>query len=251
VQFSRASTGANASLQVDGIQVDSTSNTVTNVLPGVTLNLLNAVPGTNVGFSVSPDSSKASAAINQFVSDFNTIVKDLNSQFTFNGTAQGALAGDSVVRTLQSEVLGALSYRYTAGSGTTTVSSLASLGISVENDGTLAVDSTTLADSVQAHSAEVQSFFQGTAFNGFAKALETQLDSFLSPSHGAFTVDLKTIRTQYSGLQDNINHFETNYVVPLKTRLQSDYSQAEILLQRLPHELDQIKTMLGENTSKS
>jgi flagellar hook-associated protein 2 len=249
VQFNQAATGSNASLLVDGIQVDSASNSVAGTLPGVTLNLLNAAPGTNVSLNVTPDASQASAAINQFVSDFNVIVKNLNGQFTFNGSSEGVLAGDSAVRALQSDLLGALSYKYTPASGTTAIHSLSSLGISMQNDGTLAVDNATLTDAVQNHFSDVQTFFQGTAFNGFAQSLENQLTTFLSPSHGAFTVDLQSIRTQYSGLQDNINNFESNYIVPLQARLQSEYSQAEILLQRLPNQINQINTMLGQNTN--
>ena len=43
--FNQAATGANASLTVDGVPVNSTSNTVSGVIPGVTLNLAGAAPG--------------------------------------------------------------------------------------------------------------------------------------------------------------------------------------------------------------
>jgi flagellar hook-associated protein 2 len=54
---------------------------------------------------------------------------------------------------------------------------------------------------------------------------------------------------QYSDLQTDISDFETNYITPLKTQLQSEYSQAEILLQQLPIEMKQISTELGQNSS--
>jgi flagellar hook-associated protein 2 len=249
--FAAADPGLNASLTVDGIQIASASNTVTGALPGITLNLLNASPGTNVSLTVAPDTTQAAAAINQFVTDYNTAVSDLNTQFTFSGSNEGPLATDSAVRSLQSTLEGALSYTYTPASGTTTMSNLSSMGISVNNDGTLTVDSGTLNDALQNNFGDVQNFFQGAAMNGFANSMDQQLTNFISPADGAFTLDLSSMSTEYSGLQTDISNFETNYITPLKAQLTSDYSEAEIALQQLPTEMQQINTELGLNNTTS
>jgi len=249
--FTQAATGANASLTVDGITISSATNTVTGAIPGLTLNLLSADPGVDVSLAVAPDTSQATSAINQFVTDYNQLVTDLTTQFTFSGSSEGVLASDSVVRNLQSEVLGAISYTYSPTSGSTTVPNLTSLGISVGNDGKLTVDSGTLQNTLQSNFSDVQSFFQGSALNGFANSMDQQLTSFISPSDGAFTVDLQSISTENTDLQNTIDNFETNYITPLKTQLQNEYSQAEILLQQLPSQTQEINTELGVNTSKS
>jgi flagellar hook-associated protein 2 len=247
--FSQAVTGINASLTVDGISLSSASNTVSGAIPGVTLNLVGASPGTDVSLSVAPDTSQATTAINQFVSDYNTLISALTTQFTFNGTSEGVLASDSTVRNLQSEVLGSLGYTYTPASGSTTVGNLTALGISVNDDGTMTVDSGTLQNALQSNFGDVQSFFQGTSMNGFANSLDQTLTSFVSPGDGAFTVDLQSISNQTTDAQNSISNFETNYITPLQTQLQSEYSQAEILLQQLPSEMQQINTELGYNNS--
>ena len=249
--FTQSAKGNNASLTVDGIQISSATNTVTGAVPGLTLTLLGAAPGVDVSLGVAPDTSQATSAINQFVRDYNTLISDLNTQFTFSGTGEGPLASDSTVRNLQSEVLGALSYTYSPSSGTTTMPNLSSLGISVNNDGTLTVDSSTLENALQSNFSDVQSFFQGASFNGFANSLNQQLTSFISPGDGAFTVDLQSINSEITDMQNNISNFETNYITPLQTQLQSDYSQAEILLQQLPSEMQQINTELGLNNNSS
>jgi len=246
--FAQAATGLNASLTVDGISISSASNTVTGVIPGVTLNLVGAAPGSTITLAVTPNTSGAATAINQFVSDYNQLITDLNTQFTFSGTAEGPLATDTTVRNLQSEVLGALSYTATPSSGPTTVPNLTSLGISVNNDGTLTVDSSTLQSVLQNNFSDVQNFFQGSALNGFANSLDQQLTSFISPANGAFTVDLQSMNSEVTTLQTDVTNFETNYITPLQAQLQSDYSQAEILLQQLPQEMAQINTELGNNT---
>jgi flagellar hook-associated protein 2 len=249
--FSRAATGTNASLTVDGINIASATNTVTGAIPGVTLNLVGANSGTTVSLSVTPDTSQASSAITQFVNDYNTLLSGLNSQFTFNGSSEGVLASDSSVRNLQSQILGALSYTYTPSSGTTTVPNLTSLGISVNDDGTLTVNSSTLQTTLQTNYSDVQTFFQGASMNGFANTIDQELTNYIAPGNGAFTVDLQSLNTQYNDLQDTIDSFESNYITPLKTQLQSEYSQAETLLQELPSKKQEINTLLGYNTSSS
>lgn len=251
LSFTQAVTGVNASLQVDGLTIASASNTVTGAIPGVTLNLLNSDPGTNVSLTVAPNTTQVSTAINQFVSDYNTLITAINAQYSDTGSGEGVLASDPLVENLQSDLQNALDYVYTPVSGTTTVSSLASLGISVGNDGTLSVNSTTLNSALQNNYSDVQNFFQGAALNGFANSLDQQLTSFTSPADGAFTVDLQNLSTEYSGLQTDISNFQTNYITPLKTQLNAEYSQAEIELQQLPQQMQQINTELGLNNKSS
>jgi flagellar hook-associated protein 2 len=251
LSFTQAVQGANASLSVDGISIASASNSVTGAVAGVTFNLLNASPGTNVTLTIASDTSQASTVINQFVTDYNKAISDLNTQFTFSGTSEGVLATDSDVRSLQTTLDSAISYTATSVSGSTTVPNLSSLGISVNDDGTLSLDSATLSNVLQNNFNDVQNFFQGPSLNGFANTLDQQLTTYISPADGAFTVDLQSISTEESGLQTDISNFETNYITPLKTQLQNEYSQAEILLQQLPTEMQQINTELGLNNNNS
>jgi len=226
---------------------------VTGVIPGVTLSLHSADPGVDVSLGVTPDTSQIQTALQQFVTDYNTVVSDLSAQYTFSSTSgsEGVLASDSSVRDLQSDVLSALDYTYTPASGSTTVPNLTSLGISVDNNGQLSLDTSTLDSALQNNFSDVQSFFQGTSFNGFANSLDQQLTSFISPSNGAFTVDLQGMNSQITDLQSDISDFQLNYIAPLQTQLQADYSQAEIALQELPNQMKEIDQELGMNNSSN
>jgi flagellar hook-associated protein 2 len=244
--FTQAVKGQDASLTVDGIPIDSASNTVTGAVTGLTLNLLSASPG-EVNITVAPDSSQISSAISNFVSAYNTVIGDVNQEYTLaaNG-AQGPLAGDPVLGILQSDLLSTGSYA-TGGNG---VSTLADLGITMNNDGTLTLDSSTLNNAIQNNFSAVQNFFQGTASNGFASLLSTQLTGLTDPVSGAFTVDLQSISNQNSDLQTQINNFDT-YLQNQTTTLTSEYNQADILLQQLPLEEQQINAELGNPTTNS
>jgi len=251
--FTQAVTGNNASLTVDGIAISSASNTVTGAVPGLTLNLLSASQGAQVSLSVAPDTTNTAQAINQFVSDYNSAISALNAQFTFSAASnsEGPLAGDSTVMNLQNDLLSALDYTNSPTSGSTTVPNLSSMGITMNNDGTLSVDSATLQNALNNNFPDVQSFFQGSSMNGFANMLDQQLTNFIAPGNGAFTVDLQSMNGEISTLKDNISNFETNYIQPLQTQLQSQYGQAEILLQQLPLQMQQINTELGYYNMKS
>jgi flagellar hook-associated protein 2 len=251
--FTVGNTGANASLTVNGISVSSSSNTVTGALPGVTLNLQNASPGTEVSLDVTPDTSQASAAINQFVSDYNTLIGAVNSQYSDTGSGQGVLADDPTVENLQNTLLQALDYTASpaTGSTSTTVPNLSSLGITMNTNGTLSIDNGTLSSALQNNFSDVQNFFQGSALNGFANSMDQQLTNFTSPADGAFTVELQSISTENTSLQTDITNFQTNVITPLKTQLQSEYSAAEIALQQLPAEIKDVDAELGNNNSSS
>jgi flagellar hook-associated protein 2 len=248
--FSEAVPGANASLTVNGISISSASNTVTGAVPGLTLNLL-STSSSPVTLAVSPDTSQITAAINQFVSDFNTLITAVNAQYSDTGSGEGVLATDPTVSTLQSTLMQALDYTYAPSSGTTTMPNLSSLGITVNSDGTLSVNSTALAGALQNNFSDVQSFFQGASQNGFANALDQQLTNFTSSDDGAFTIDLQSIGSQISDLQTDVANFQENVIDPLQTQLQSEYSKAEIALQELPGELKDVDAELGLNTSSS
>ncbi len=245
--FTQATAGANASLTVDGVPISSASNTVTGAISGVTLNLLGAAPGVPVDLTVASDASQVSTAINQFVTDYNTALGLVNTQFTIGSSGtEGVLASDTTVLNLQSTLEQALNYTATPATGTTTtVSSLNDLGITQNTDGTLSVDSTTLDNALINNPGDVQNFFEGTALNGFANSMTNALATYTDPANGAFTVDLAGISATNASLTSQINSFEANYIANQQTVLTAEFSSAEVALQQLPAEMADIQAELG------
>jgi len=246
--FTRATTGTDASLTVDGIPITSASNTVTGAINGVTLNLVGQAPATEVGISIGTDVSQASQAINAFVSAYNSLISQVNSQFAYDSTnkTSGPLSSDSTVRMFQSELLASPSY-LASGSA---IGTLASLGITMNDDGTLTVDSSTLNNAIQSNPGAVQAFFQGTSSNGFAAYLTNAVNTFADPTEGAFTVDLSSLNAENTDLQNEINDLES-YLSGVQTNLTNEYNQADIALQELPIQEQQINAMLGNNTNSN
>jgi flagellar hook-associated protein 2 len=258
--FTQAVAGKDASLTVDGIPFVSASNTVTGAISGVTLTLLGESTTASVNLTVASDTSVVSTAINQFVTDYNTAMGLLTSQSTFSTTTdssgnttsgQGVLASDPIIAALQNSLQQTLSYSYKPASGTTTVSSLYDLGITVGNDGQLSVDSTTLNNALTNNSADVQNFLEGTSLNGFAASFKSDMNTYTNAATGAFTVDLKSISSSSSALTDQISNFETGYITSQKTVLTAMYTTAEQALESLSTTMAQINALLGNGSSSN
>jgi flagellar hook-associated protein 2 len=110
VNFTQAQPGVDAQLLVDNIPVSSPSNTVTNAIPGVTFQLLSqsAAP---VQVQITNDDTDVESAVNSFVSAYNTVIGDLNTQEGNDSSGNPEpLFGNPTVATLQQELEGALTY---------------------------------------------------------------------------------------------------------------------------------------------
>jgi flagellar hook-associated protein 2 len=250
--FTQAVTATNANAVVDGVPVRSATNTITGVIPGVTLTLSNAeTPPTTTNLTVASNASNVSTAINQFVSDYNTAIGLVNAQYTASSTGtEGALASDPTVREMQNTLEQALSYVNKPTTGTTTVSTLSDLGITAGTGGTLTVDSTTLDNAITNNATDVQNFFQGATLNGFANKMTNSLSALTDTAKGAFTIDLKSMSSSSAALTSQISDYESDYITNQQTVLTAMYSSAEIALQQLPTQMAQLNAELG-NTSSS
>jgi flagellar hook-associated protein 2 len=246
--FQQAAAGANASLTVDGVPISSASNTVSGAISGVTLNLQSASPGTEVSLSLAPDSNSITSAVNNFVLAYNQLIQGVNSQFSYNSASNtaGPLQADSTVQALQSALLDSTNY----SSGSSTLNTLDSLGISTNADGTLSLNTTTLANAVQTNSTAVSSFFQGTLNNGFAASLNSTLTTYTDPSQGAFTIDLKSISSENQDLTDQTNTLEL-YITSQQSILTAKYNAADIAIQQLPQKIKQLQALLDPNSSSN
>ena len=249
--------GTNASLTIDGVPVSSASNTVSGAIPGVTLNLVGAASGTPVQVTVGPDAAQATAAINSFVSAYNAVIGNLNTQFTVDPTTntQGPLGGDSTLRSLQSNLLAGVSYAISGNGG---LVNLAALGIDLNNDGTLTVNQTatdthpSLSAVLAANPAAVQSFFQNASSTGFANNLNTDLTGLTDPTSGILNLDIAGNTAQQASLTTQITNLQDRLTSQSKA-LTLQYNQLNATLEGFPSLLQtvtaEISALNGTTTS--
>jgi flagellar hook-associated protein 2 len=229
LNFNKPVTGINASLVVDGVPISSTTNNVSGVINGVTLSL-SAPSSTPVTVSVNPDTSQATTAINTFVSAYNTAIGDVNAQFAVNadGSANGPLEADSSLQEAQQSLLSAIAYSSTNGA----VSNLASIGVNLNDDGTLSVDSGTLTAALSSNFSDVQNFLQATS-TGFANNLSNTISGLTEPGSGILSLDASGIAQSSSDLTSQISDLQAALTVQ-EQNLTTIYAQVNDTLQELP-----------------
>ena len=249
LSFTKGATGTNASLTVDGVPISSATNTISNTVAGLTLNLAGADPNTQVQIAVAPDTTKGTQAVTDFVTAYNTIVQDLSSQFTFNTTTSsaGPLATDAGARLLQNELLAAVTYTAT---GTNSINSLLDLGVSMNNDGTLTIDNSKLSAAVNSNFADVINFFHPVTGTGFASFLRDQLTPLTDPTQGAFSIELNGLNQSQKSFQDQIDNYEV-YIATEQQLLTAQYTQVDLALRQLPLLQQQINSELNFSSNSN
>ena len=115
INYNSTVTGKDANLEIDGVPLTSASNTVSNLIPGVTFQLLSASPQQSDG-SLEPvqvvitnNNSGVETAVNQFVTDYNSLMSALNTQEGNDSTGKAEpLFGSPTLSLLQQQLFGGL-----------------------------------------------------------------------------------------------------------------------------------------------
>jgi flagellar hook-associated protein 2 len=140
----------------------------------------------------------------------------------------------------QAQLLSAVAYSVSGNNGAV---NLASLGINVNDDGTLSVDSGTLQSALENNYAAVQNFFQNTT-TGFAQNLDNVLNGLNQAGTGSLTLDLAGINQTQQDLTDQINDLNSSIAQQQQTLTQT-YSQVNVTLQELPLLIQQVNAQLA------
>ncbi len=179
--------GADAQLTIDGLAIISASNTITDAIEGVTLNLADTGLAK---LTVELDKATTKTAIEGFVNGFNTLMGTINSVSSFNVETQeaGILLGDVTLRGIETQLRQILGEQIGNGA----VRSLVDIGITTERDGTLLLDSTKLQDALDNHYEDM-----ATIFTAFAKPTDP-LVRFVSNTDdtqaGVYAIDITQLQ---------------------------------------------------------
>jgi len=201
--ITRTQNAQDASITVDGVSVTSASNTVSDALPGVTLNLLATTPTsptTPALVTVGEDKDAMKAKIQAFQDAYNKLNTDLKSLTKYDATSKtgGPLLGDSTVTGLQSVLRSIL-----VGEVPTSVSSISSLskfGMTIQADGSIKTDSTKVDAALQ-DTNNVKAFFGNSSTDSKQKGIARRFYDFV---FAANAVD-GTVSSHSAGFQKQVD----------------------------------------------
>jgi len=188
--LSESVSALNAEMKVNGIAISKASNTVSDVISGVTLNLAKLTT-TPVTLTVAQDTAATAKAVNDFVTSYNELSKTLTDLSSYDAaTKKGAtLQGDATIRNLQAKLRNMLN---TTGTGALT--SLSQIGVTFQRDGSLAVDSSKLNSVMQSNFDDIAGLFAATG--KASDSLVTYNASGTSTKPGSYALNITQLATQ-------------------------------------------------------
>lgn len=222
-----------ATVEIDGLTVTSSSNTISNAVQGVTIELTAADPGSLKSVSVDYDRPGLSGRLQKFADAYNNLVDVFNQQTAFNAEAEtaGALLGDTTLRNIESQIR--REFSTTVSSNQSALNTLSSVGLTLDLEGKLSIDSEKLDAAVGENFLEVGRLF--SAEDGVASRISTRLESYLG--------DAGPLETRTDGLNDTIEQ-----ITEQRERLQE---RLVLLESRLLRQFNALDSLIGELSNTS
>ncbi len=227
--------GTNATFSVGGIPnpITESSNTITDVIPGISFTLLSTTPvsgaGSSATLTLATDPSQLSSALQTFVTDYNTLASAVLSQ---EGQNAGPLQGNLIINEISSAMQALVTYWNPNSTG---IQSLSDLGVSFSSTGTgqMSFDSSTfnaLSDS------QISSAFQflGSANSGFA-SLASNFTQLTDPITGMIQAQISGYETTNTDLSNEITTAEA-YATQVQQDATTQAEAADALVAQLESE---------------
>jgi flagellar hook-associated protein 2 len=151
---------SNAVIKVDGITVTKPSNTITDAVQGITLNLTKVTAaGVTTQLTLTRDTDSVATAIDTLVKSYNAVTKQIAEATAYNiATGTGSvLTGDATARTLQAQLRTTMASA--VGGAQVGLATLSDLGIAFQSDGTLVVDADKRAKILADPTRDVKKLF--------------------------------------------------------------------------------------------
>jgi len=233
----------NAEVVVDGITYNRSSNTVTDIVPGITLNLMAPTAGA-ASVQLARDTSAMKTNLQDLITAFNDVqafIKTATDPKSADPDFGKTLVGNSAVKSINT-TLKQMLFGTASGTGNTHIRGLRDLGVKMQNDGTLTLDEKTFNTNSAAHYDEAATMLSGTTgltneFGTTRKGVATDLSSWLTKTMSASGVMLQNSQSS----EKKITGYEAQ-LATLNTRM-------ELLLQRYNKQFSAMEALVGKSKS--
>ena len=235
--------GKDASLTVDGVAITTSSNTVSNAIPGVTFQLLGSSPATQIHVEITNNNTDIETAVGKFVAAYNAVINDINGQEKNDSSGNAEpLFGNPTLALIQSQITGALF----TGAASGTIKDITQLGIGLNNDGTLTLNADTLDSALNSNFSDVTGFLQNSG--SFGQTLASSLNNLGTQApFGAVFLAQQQNTAQEAALNTSISNEDT-LLAAQKVQLTNELNMANQILQSIPAQLNQVNELYSAIT---
>ncbi len=243
-------TAADASLTIDTYSITSSSNTITDVLPGTSLDLVGT--GTSA-VTVSADYTKIQENTQKLVDYYNAAMNRINSELAFKGSGNAnSLQGDSTLRGLKAKLTAVVGGVVSGLDGVTDYDSLPSVGFKSDKKGLLSIDSTTFQEAIKTDLTGVAMLFVGeNSVTGKYDEFEDVVENYTLLGEGSLWVKQDSIDRMNRSIDDQIVRLESR-VKAYEERLNRQFLRMEEAMVKIKAQssyLMQLAAMPGQQSS--
>lgn len=243
--FTQVTAAQDAKLTISGSTVTSATNTVTGALTGVTLQLASTAVGTTQTLSVATNNNTIQQTITNFAAAYNSWITNEQSLSSFNTSTStaGPLLGDAMLNSVVNGLASIVSNGVTSN-GTTY--SLAQIGLDLQDNGTIVVNSATLSSALASSPASVQALFNGT--NGIGQQLNSFVNAYTESTTGQIDQRTATITSDLTSLTDQQTAL-TDYQNTLAAQYNAQFTALNTLMTQMANNTSYLNQLFGGNGS--
>lgn len=233
--------GTNSLMRIDGIEISRTTNTVSDAVQGVTLNLQGAEVGTAAQLDIARDTDAMVAAVKEFAAAYTELRAFVDGQrgegkpLASNSTLRGAMTSFTNVMLTSLDGLD------------TAFSRAAEIGLSLTRTGALEVDETRLRAAIGSHPADVHALFAGRSgdppVEGLAGRMAAAATSLVRAGDGTVAIQLDSLDRSISSLQRRMGDAEARLELRRQT-LVEQFTRMEAALSALHAQGDWLASQL-------
>ncbi|MCS3607313.1 flagellar filament capping protein FliD [Erwinia rhapontici] len=244
----------NAMLKVNNVDIENSSNTISDALEGITLNLTAETTGSQ-SLTITKDTSSASSIISDWATAYNTLQDSLNALTKYTkvdagtdqDTSNGALIGDGTLRNIQSQAKSLL----TNASSTSTFKSLAQIGITTDpTTGQLTTDKTALDAALAKDPDGIKAMIIGDGkTTGIATAMNNKLTGWLS-SKGEIQAATDGVSKTLNNLTDQYNKVSAR-IDDTIARLKTQFTALDVMMSKLNNTSTYLTTQFETSSSST
>lgn len=228
-----------AKVKLDGFEIEVPSNKVTDLIPGVTIDLKKAKPGEEISFEVTEDVQAIGGKITSLVDNINNVLKFIKEQNTLSekSDTSSTLGGDLTLQTIESRLRSAIFTPIATEKGPMRIGDL---GITYQREGHLKFDQAKFESALAADYKRVAQVLTGIygptgKTDGFIDNLEKTTMQLLANPNGALV-------TRSRGLKSNIDQIDRQ----IATRQRMIDQKEEILKARFARLEETISKIRGQ-----
>lgn len=162
--MTQAQAAQDAVVKLDGVEVRRGSNSFSDLIKGVQIDLKRAAPGSTITLGVTRPTAAIEQAVSDFVEAYNELAKALarTTGAGQNGEGSGPLRGDLSIREMQRQ-LSQLPSTVLNSQGS--IKTLAEIGVATNRDGTLSLNRTRLKTALASDAQGVEALFNPVQYS--------------------------------------------------------------------------------------